>query len=316
MAARYSLTIQIAPGLPGHAAVVLNGPSGQTYAGFGPEHHHRSYDEGKFDAHTVRPGEAPPPDFSSVVGDGSYRTFTIPISEGQAKAAHQEIGMIQTERPWYNVWNSRVCTTIVNRIAKAAGLGDDLLYTLPSRSMQYATDVKSTLAANPKANFMIDGAGRPVRIPDALRDVQQDYASVGAGYDTPSERIGHVPGGPANFPSPNGSPSFGAPSPEYTTTPNSDRPASGAADPAMRYLRRVDPRPSTSVFDTGAPAVPFVPPTRSPIAPAPPASSNDRFGNWGYAPSGIAPRALLLLSAFAWAFVYSTSISFWLCEVR
>jgi hypothetical protein len=144
-----------------------------------------------------------------VVGDGSYKTFTIPISEEQAGAVREEVGKIKAEPLWYNALrpDPRVCTTIVNRIAKAAGLGDDLLYMLPSRSMQYATDVESTLAANPKAKFMIDGAARPVRIPDALHDVQQDYASVGGGYDTPSERLGHGPDGPANFPSPSGSPS-------------------------------------------------------------------------------------------------------------
>ena len=42
MPERYSLTIQVAnpsisPGSPGHVAVVLNEPSSQTYAGFGPK---------------------------------------------------------------------------------------------------------------------------------------------------------------------------------------------------------------------------------------------------------------------------------------
>jgi hypothetical protein len=76
-----------------------------------------------------------------------------------------------------------------------------------------------------------------------------------------------------------GSPSFGTPSPEDASTPNSDRP--GAPDPSMRYLRRVDARPNASVFDTGKAPVPFMPPTQSPLAPAPPTSFDDRFGNWG-----------------------------------
>ena len=156
---------------------------GQTYAGFGPEHPHWPSDEGKFDVHTVRPYGVPPPDHSTVVADGPYKTFTIPISEEQARAAREEISKIQSESPSYDAFSPdpRVCTTIVNRITKAAGFGDNLLYTLPSRSMQYVADIESTLGANPNAKFMIDGAGRPVRIPDALRDVQQEYASVGGG---------------------------------------------------------------------------------------------------------------------------------------
>jgi hypothetical protein len=240
---------------------------GQTYAGFGPEHPHWPSDEGKFDVHTVRPYGVPPPDHSTVVGDGPYKTFTIPISEEQARAAREEISKIQSESASYDALSPdpRVCTTIVNRITKAAGFGDNLLYTLPSRSMQYVADIESTFATNPNAKFMIDGAGRPVRIPDALHGIQQDYAYVGGGYDTPSERIGHVPGGPANFPSPTGSPSFGTRSPEDASTPNSDRP--GAPDPSMRYLRRVDARPNASVFDTGGAPVPFMPPTKARLHP-------------------------------------------------
>ena len=44
MASRYSLTIQLAEpsmadGSPGHAAAIVNTPSGQTYAGLGPANH-------------------------------------------------------------------------------------------------------------------------------------------------------------------------------------------------------------------------------------------------------------------------------------
>jgi len=39
MPGRHSLTVQVDPSLPGHVAVVINSPAGQTYAGFGPEHH-------------------------------------------------------------------------------------------------------------------------------------------------------------------------------------------------------------------------------------------------------------------------------------
>jgi hypothetical protein len=61
----------------------------------------------------------------------------------------------------------------------------------------------------------------------------------------------------------------GAVNPSSQNTAPSQIP--GAADPSMRYLRRVDPGSNTSVFDTGAPPVPLRPRTQSPLAPAPPA---------------------------------------------
>jgi hypothetical protein len=61
---------------------------------------------------------------------------------------------------------------------------------------------------------------------------------------------------------------------------------------SARYLRRVDIGPGATVFDTGARAAPFMPPFKSPVAPAPPTSFNDRFGNW----SAPAARRLLRLN--------------------
>jgi hypothetical protein len=67
------------------------------------------------------------------------------------------------------------------------------------------------------------------------------------------------------------------------------------SDPAypdqMRYLgTRIAASPGASAFDTGAPAVPFAPSSQTPLAPTPPASFNDRFGNWGVpTPGGAAP---------------------------
>jgi hypothetical protein len=100
MASRYSLTIQVANpsfadrSLGGHLAAVINTPSGQTYAGFGPRNG-RLWDSGKFDSYTVQPGEIPPRDYSNVFGHNSHATFTIPISEAQAAAANAEIKRIK-----------------------------------------------------------------------------------------------------------------------------------------------------------------------------------------------------------------------------
>jgi hypothetical protein len=139
MAYRYSLTFQINPDLPGHAAVVVNQPDKQTYAGFGPQHHRSSKDQGQFDVHTLQTGRMPPPDYSSVVGDGQYKSYTIPITEEQSRKALSEIQRLRTSNEVYNgriLLDPNVCTTIVNRIAEAAGLDGNLLYLLPSRSNQ------------------------------------------------------------------------------------------------------------------------------------------------------------------------------------
>ncbi|CAN7428042.1 hypothetical protein LJR220_003845 [Bradyrhizobium sp. LjRoot220] len=57
-----------------------------------------------------------------------------------------------------------------------------------------------------------------------------------------------------------------------------------------RYLgRRIAGKPEASVFDVGAPAVPFVPSTDV-LSRGRPSSLDDRFGNWTSSPAGITPR--------------------------
>src|ERR1700752_856957 len=94
---------------------------------------------------------------------------------------------------WYSLFNNKYCTPSVTRILHAAGLGEDILYKIPNRARDYIFDIENTLSLNPKAKFMIDGAGRPVRIPESLHGIQRDYAYPGGGYDTPSERTDRVP---------------------------------------------------------------------------------------------------------------------------
>ena len=238
MATRHSITIQIEPGLLGHAAVVVNEPDRQTYAGFGPQVRHAPWSDPKFDIHSVKRGETPPNDFSSAAGSGEYKTFTIPITEAQAQAALKEIENLRTSVGNYNAFDGNVCTSIVNRVMQAAGLDGDLMYLRPSRSDQYFSDVEQALIANPKAKFMIDGAGRPVAIPESLRGLQQDYSAVGSGYDTAAERFGRIPSTQASV---------------------DDGQSNADASRPQRYLRGrlVDPAGRT-VFETGAPSVPFV----------------------------------------------------------
>ncbi|XUM22258.1 hypothetical protein ACRAVF_01105 [Bradyrhizobium oligotrophicum S58] len=256
MASRYSLTVQINPSLPGHAAIVVNEPGRQTFAGFGPKTHLAPWSKGQFDVHTLPAGETPPPDFSSVIGDGHYQSFTVPVTREQAASALAEIGRLRGAGERYNGLNSfspNVCTTILNRIMEAAGLGrDNLPRVLPSQNGEYLTDIEKTLAADRKAKVVFDGGGFPKAIPQAFRDIQSDYAFVGRGYDTPSERAGHGPTGPQ---------ALAADEP----TPPADAPSRTDAVPG-RYLRsrRADDHALT-VFDVGTSPVPFVAP--APLLP-------------------------------------------------
>jgi len=291
MASRYSLTIQLAEpsmadGSPGHAAAIVNTPRGQTYAGLGPANHDWSSLKGawstpKFAPQTVPPGEVPegytdPDNFNTVFGHSAYATHTIPVSEEQAHAALAEIDRIRSEGNNYNIFNKNVCTAIVSRILEAAGIGSDVLYTVPSRSEQYLSEIEKSL---PKPKFLLDGAGRPIPVPKALRDMQSDYAFVGGGYDTPSEGLGHFPAGPLA-------------STSGEVTPQ----AEGGVGPRRvpgRFLRnRPADSPAPTVFDSGTsairyiPQVPLVPPEHQPMWPqlgdgdTSPADFSDWYSRW------------------------------------
>ena len=290
MPGRHSLTVQVDPSLPGHVAVVINSPAGQTYAGFGPEHHHHASDRGRFDIHSVQPGDTIERDYSNTLGSDPNATFTVPISEAQAKAAHAEIERIKGAVPWYTIksLSPEVCSTIVSRIMGAAGLGDNL-YTVPQVNFEYLSDIADTLSNDPKASIT-KRSGLP--IPDELREIQPDYAYVGGGHDAPSERVHRVVPVNNEF-APSNAPAvfndrFGnwTVSPQDVATSGPDRPTSasqtgGAFDvgKAQRYLGgRVAGISGASVFDTGTPAVPQVPTSGLPYSGYP--ASLDRFGNW------------------------------------
>jgi hypothetical protein len=111
---------------------------------------------------------------------------------------------------------------------------------------------------------------------------QQDYAYLGGGYDTPSERLGHVPSGAADS-SPDSSLARDGRSGSATAIPgadstvSADQPAPAATNRPIRYLSGRFAGPSgASLFDNGAPAVPFVV-DNNPLAPAGP--FDGRFGN-------------------------------------
>jgi len=251
--------------------VTLTDPSGQTYAGFGPKVHNTPIGPGQFDVHAVPTGTTSlPSDYSNVFGD-DHRTFTVPITEEQAGAAHAEIDRIAREGRWYNAVkpDPRVCTTIVDRIMRAAGVNAGL-YMLPRIDDEYLSDIAETLARDPKAKVT---SQHRQPIPDTLRGIQPDYAFIGGGYDTPSERVRRPPSGEGSdeaAPPDRGSP-FAGRFGNWTASPGGSTPAPDAlketTDDAPGAVRRSDIRrltrqtvPNvTDAFASGDSPVPYLP---------------------------------------------------------
>jgi hypothetical protein len=260
MASRHSLTIQVANpsfadrSLGGHLAAVINTPSGQTYAGFGPKNG-RLLDSGKFDSYTVQRSEVPPRDYSNVFGHNSYATFTIPISEAQAAAANAEIRRIKQADPDY-ILGYNMCSTVINQLMQAAGLGD-ILFVNPSKDFQSLTKIAETLALDPKAQFTRDG----LFIPDAFRGLQKDYAYVGGGSDTPSEGIRRVTSGRQDSGSFETSESAGAPRPDSYPRLRSVSSAFPSPSPSYPGQSAPEPGPPLGIF-SGKPMLP------SPLPPS------------------------------------------------
>jgi hypothetical protein len=77
---------------------------------------------------------------------------------------------------------------------------------------------------------------------------------------------------------------------QFAQQPETADASGGAGSKPVRYLsRRIAGQPDGSVFDTGAPAVPFVPPDQN-LVPAGPAAFDDRFGDWTSSPAVNASR--------------------------
>lgn len=215
MAPRHAFTFQLADrdllgrASPGHAATVVSTPQQQTYSGLGPAFHDWYHLKGMYSPQSFEPQVVPreetpprswdPHNYSTVSADGSYATYTVPVTEDQARLALAEIRRRGESGDQYNAFIRDYCTTDVNRNANAAGLGTALPYEWPGNNRDYLARIEKKLRASPRAKYVFHAGGLD-RIPDALREIQQDYAFVGGGYDTPSERLGHVPSssGPPN----------------------------------------------------------------------------------------------------------------------
>ena len=102
MAGPYSITIQVSYDSllnpqTSHLAVVINTPTSQTYAGFGPSGSDffrdviGSWSRGQYDVQVMQYGAAPMTgpitdgrDFSTVIGHNNIATFTLPGTASQA----------------------------------------------------------------------------------------------------------------------------------------------------------------------------------------------------------------------------------------
>jgi hypothetical protein len=211
---------------PGHAAVVVNTPYGQTYAGLGPLNDGTQFFGGLFarasyGVQHVDPGKEPTTgraDFSNVYGHANV-SFTLPGGASQAAATLSYIQQrsdfyeqpdVQVTgygnpfdfqqsgtswgagiRPWEyssNPFGINVCTTEADNALRVwAGSSESLLYLSPGAGAAYLIAVSDTLANRSYAPFTNETFPRP--IPEELRWLQQDYAYLGGGFNSPSERL-------------------------------------------------------------------------------------------------------------------------------
>lgn len=294
MAPHHAFTIQLADRdllgkqSPGHAATVISTPWQQIYAGLGPAYHDwrhffGAYSPPSFSPQVVSREETPPhANYSTVTSPSPYATYTIPIAENQTQQGIAEIRRRAASDEWYDARPTvrNYCTTDVNRNAMAMELGAMLPYEAPGANRDYLANIERTLRANPRAKFivdeqgrlMLDSVGRPTAIPDSLREIQQDYAFVGGGYDTPSERLGHVPS------------SSGPPNPHKWRSGDSPlefveaNEGNSATAKAVRTLSR------QTGYQLRAPE------EDHPQGRDLPVSFDERSGNWTVASSGVSPR--------------------------
>lgn len=297
MAPRHAFTFQLADrdvlgmASPGHAATVISTPQQQTYSGLGPAYHDWRHLWGMYSPPSFEPLAVPreetsprssdPYNYSTVSAHDPYATYTVPITEEQAKRALAEIQRTRDSNDRYNAFIRNYCTTDVNRNAEAAGLGSALPYEAPGANRDYLANVERTARANPRAKYVmgeagrliVDSTGRPIPFPEALREIQRDYAYVGGGYDTPSERLGHV------------SSSSGPPNPHLWRSGNSpveflepdERRQSSTAKDVRMLSRRTG-------YELRAPEV------ARPGDDDPSVALDERFSNWRSSPAGSSPR--------------------------
>jgi len=142
MASRYSITLVVGAGVPGHATVQINGPEGTTYAGFGPTTAHSFWSKGKYDVITVPNGVSPVgrldnPEYSWIDASKYHvKSYTFEVSKEQADAALNATREYEREYPKYNGVSETVCTDYALAILHAA---------LPDTNLQGLSRIPSVL---------------------------------------------------------------------------------------------------------------------------------------------------------------------------
>jgi hypothetical protein len=208
MASAYSVTILIAslqldPYAVSHVTIAVNTPDGSIFAGFGPNYDSsyigNAYSGGKCDMQYVPPGGTPTVgDWSIPLNDNVNASFTIPTSESQAYAIVAAIGAFGDSVPNYNVLNLTVCSTVIGQCLQAGGLGNPIS-AIPNIKFQEFKSISDTLAANPGAQYYYSPTfNQFLPVPEGVRGLQQDYARIGRGFDTPSEMRGVTGNGGEN----------------------------------------------------------------------------------------------------------------------
>ncbi len=173
----YSVTIQVTPNTyPGHIALIIkapatqDAPASQTFMGFGPDHNttmveitRGAYGAAKLDVHPVPFGQTPntpdgeanlqalPPrdyyynDYSTAIGH-SFESFTIPISQAQAKAIIDAANDLSAHPPNYNLAAGNVCSKIAAQLLRAGGVSDEAVSFLPSQTARTLGEIEQALA--------------------------------------------------------------------------------------------------------------------------------------------------------------------------
>jgi hypothetical protein len=159
MASRYTITLVVGSGYPGHASIQINGPSYTTYAGMGPVDHGWPHSDGRYDVVTLPNGVGPvgalhdPTDEYSYVDASHYpvKSYTFEVSEEQALDARNAALNYQRNYPSYSVVTAAVCTDYALAILHAALPETDLsqLSRIPSvlqRQLSEASQNSSTVS--------------------------------------------------------------------------------------------------------------------------------------------------------------------------
>lgn len=297
MAPRYAFTFQLADRdilgrqSPGHVATVISTPQQQTYSGLGPAFHDWLHLKGmlsppSFKPQIVQREETPPRssdtyNYSTTSGHDSHATYTVPITENQAERALAQIQQTGNTGDWFNFFKGKYCTNDVRKNAQAAELGAVLPYESPGGNRDHLANVERTLLADRRAKYVLDEAGRlivdatgrPMSIPESLRQIQRDYANVGGGYDTPSERLGHVPS------------QSGPPNPHMWRSGTSPvefvEPSNGEESSTAKAIRVLARRIGNGLR---------APEARDSQDAGSPDSFDERFGEWMSSPAGTSPR--------------------------